>query len=401
MLPFVSPYLRPFLENGALRIDNGITSGVETLTPLQADVLRALWDPAKARANLEALFADAEDDEPILDALAQLNAAALVFEDEAACEAIYDRALDAAVQPLPFIDQVELTNICPMKCQFCPRGIDGRIKRPTGMMSLELFRRLLSQMHPAQGHYRPLELHHLGESLVHPDVARFVALATERGLPTEMSVNPSHLSPTHARDLLDAGLRRIIVSLDGMDKETLAAIRGKAAKWEKAEPNLDHLLSLVAKMPDPPKVVIQMIDLARNRHQRDAFLRRWGTTGLPTVTAFIKQLDGTDPDTGQMNAAPLTYLCSYPWRSVVVLWDGRVVPCCRDDDAHLVLGDLNHQSLREIWLGEPVRALREAHRQKQLAAGHLCADCAWRRERFAAAMPTRHPDLARPDPLKW
>ena len=46
--------------------------------------------------------------------------------------------------------------------------------------------------------YRPLELHHLGESLLHPQVDEFVARASARGLPTELSVNPSLLTPTRA-----------------------------------------------------------------------------------------------------------------------------------------------------------------------------------------------------------
>jgi radical SAM protein with 4Fe4S-binding SPASM domain len=37
------------------------------------------------------------------------------------------------------------------------------------------------------------------------------------------------------------------------------------------------------------------------------------------------------------------------WNSCVITWDGRVVPCCFDKDAHHVLGDLKKQSFREVW----------------------------------------------------
>ena len=247
-----------------------------------------------------------------------------------------------------------------MRCRFCPRGVPGQLQRPTGFMDLGLFRALLAQLHPEQARYRPLELHHLGESLLHPQVTDFVAAATARGLPTEMSVNPSLLTPELGRRLLDSGLRRLVVSLDGLDDPTLVRIRGPAARYTRAEPNLQALLDEVAARGDAaPQIVIQMIDLHANRDQHEAFLARWGTTGLKTVTAYIKALDGPDPDaadaaatheTGQAGREPLRYLCSYPFRSVVVLWDGRVVPCCRDDDGRLLGVRLAGETLAQSWL---------------------------------------------------
>jgi radical SAM protein with 4Fe4S-binding SPASM domain len=268
-------------------------------------------------------------------------------------------------------------------------------------MERALFERLLTEMHPLQGRYRPLELHHLGESLLHPEVDRFAAAASARGLPTELSVNPALLTPDLSRRLLGAGVRRLVLSLDGMDDETLTAIRGPAALYGKSERHIDALLEVVAGMADPPIVIIQMIDLHRNRHQREAFLERWGKSGLGAVHAVIKDLDGPDPDLGRPTSTQLVFLCTYPWRSVVVLWDGRVVPCCRDDDAHVVLGDLRRESLSWVWRGERAAELRRQHREGRFPRGHLCDGCAFRRERFAEAMPRRHPDRAKQNPYQW
>jgi radical SAM protein with 4Fe4S-binding SPASM domain len=179
------------------------------------------------------------------------------------------------------------------------------------------------------------------------------------------------------------------------------AIRGPKARCTDAERNLCALLELLARVPEPPRLVIQMLELERNRAERDAFLEQWGGLGLPYVEAYVKRLEGPDPDTGHEHPEPEIYLCNYPWRSVVVLWDGRVVPCCRDHDAALVLGDLREQSLREIWHGPAARALRLAHRTRSCGPGHLCASCGWQRERFAAAMAQRHPASVRHEPLAW
>jgi hypothetical protein len=408
-MPFpmvLSPYLRPLREAEGISIDNGITARRFRPGPLDLRVVRALWSADEAERELATLAAEVGE-EDLLAALSRLVAEGLVFPDLESCDAVFDQVLEASKPPVPFIDQVELTNRCPMRCRFCPRGVEGRVTRPTGLMDLGLFTRLLDQLHPAQAAYRPLELHHLGESLLHPEVHRFVEEATRRGLPTELSVNPSLLTPERARRLLDAGLGRLVISLDGMDEATLGELRGPAASFAAAEANLDRLLAMVAAQRDPPRVVIQMLDLARNKGQRERFVERWGATGLPTVTAYVKDLDGDDPDTGAPSTSPLSHLCCYPFRSVVVLWDGRVVPCCRDADAAVVLGDLATSELRSIWDGPAAAQLRAMHLARAggaargLPAGHLCDGCAWRRARFAASMAYRHPDLARPDPLAW
>lgn len=404
-LPFViSHYLRPFLADdpqGGRLYDNGVTGRVERLSPLEDAVVEALWQPETAEASLAELLMRHKR-EVVQAALLSLYQRAIIFESPAACDALYRRLRDAGCPAVPFVDQIELTNRCPMRCGFCPRGIPEKMTRPTGFMELALFRRLLAQLHPQQASYRPLELHHLGESLLHPQVVAFVATASEHGLPTEMSVNPSLLTPELGKELLAAGLRRLVLSLDSLDEETLLRIRGPAARYAKAERHIDALLAEVARRgPDAPQVVIQMIALSANQSERAEFLRRWGNLGLPTVKAYIKPLDGDDPDSKQPAAEPLRFLCSYPFRSVVILWDGRVVPCCRDDDARLVLGNLHQQELAEIWAGPAARELRRRHRTGDIPEGHLCAGCAWSPAAFAASHASRHPATAAPAPLQW
>ncbi|HEY8078471.1 MAG TPA: radical SAM/SPASM domain-containing protein [Labilithrix sp.] len=403
MIPFVvSPYLRPIREEGkdGFVLDDGVTGWIE-LDVVMQDVVRALWEPSAASRGMLAL-AGKHGNDAVSAAVAKLRDKRVVFDSREAAE----QALDAAVRAssparVPFVDQIELTNVCPFRCQFCPRGVEGKMKRPTGKMAFALFEKILEQLHPDQARWRPIELHHLGESLVHPELPRFIAAAAARGLPTELSCNPSVMNGDLGARLVDAGIRRLVISIDGVDDATSTAIRGPAARYDRAEKNLEALLLHASKQPRPPQIVIQMIDLARNRHQRQAFVARWGSSGLPFVRAYVKDLDGPDPDTKEPSATPVSYLCSYPWRSVVVLWDGRVVPCCRDSDAALVLGDLNAQTLEAIWNGEEPSRLREQLRARSVPCGHLCDGCAWSRDAFAAAMPARHPDRVKLEPLYW
>lgn len=66
------------------------------------------------------------------------------------------------------------------------------------------------------------------------------------------------------------------------------------------------------------------------------------------------------------------FTCSWPWSTLVLLCDGRVVCGCADPYAARVLGDARASTLHEIWTGERIAALRAA-----LNAGGsaFCGDC--------------------------
>jgi hypothetical protein len=54
------------------------------------------------------------------------------------------------------------------------------------------------------------------------------------------------------------------------------------------------------------------------------------------------------------------FQCSWPWSTLVMLCDGRIVCGCADPYGQRVLGDLRHSSLHEVWTGPTVTGLREA-----------------------------------------
>src|SRR5712692_9593853 len=74
-----------------------------------------------------------------------------------------------------------------------------------------------------------------------------------------------------------------------------------------------------------------------------------------------------------LNYLATRFQCTWPWSTLVMLCDGRVVCGCADPYAHRVLGDLRQSSVRDVWTGRTMTALRE-----DLNAGgsKFCGDCA-------------------------
>src|SRR5205085_7343142 len=74
-----------------------------------------------------------------------------------------------------------------------------------------------------------------------------------------------------------------------------------------------------------------------------------GSDLIPSIekySRYAKQVDGSYQIKNK-----LLNECWKMWHSCVIAWDGKVVPCCFDKDAHFVLGSIEHESFADIWNG--------------------------------------------------
>ena len=72
-------------------------------------------------------------------------------------------------------------------------------------------------------------------------------------------------------------------------------------------------------------------------------------------------------------------ICFYPWTAMSVLWDGRVVTCCMDYNGVQAIGDLNSQSVKEIWNGPALSAIRRKFGHLDYSGFPACLCCDWLR----------------------
>ena len=66
--------------------------------------------------------------------------------------------------------------------------------------------------------------------------------------------------------------------------------------------------------------------------------------------------------------------CFALWRTSVITWDGKVVPCCFDKDAEYTLGVLNGNRFSDIWKSDAYQKFRSAvlADRKQTS---MCTNC--------------------------
>jgi MoaA/NifB/PqqE/SkfB family radical SAM enzyme len=116
---------------------------------------------------------------------------------------------------------VELTTACNLNCQMCVRHTWQEIQ---GTMPLATFRRLMDQVREFP---EPPIIHFggYGEPMVHPDFLECVKLAKAIGARVQVTSNGTMLSRIVASALIDLGLDRLVISIDGVSENRYEDIR--------------------------------------------------------------------------------------------------------------------------------------------------------------------------------
>lgn len=115
---------------------------------------------------------------------------------------------------------VNLTERCNLACKHCYANIKGKAKQ----LKRDLVESILDQ---ARDLVVPTMVLIGGEPLLYPDFPDLIKGAIQRGLSIFTNTNGLLLTQTRSRELKEAGLRIISVSLDGADPGTHDAIRGQ------------------------------------------------------------------------------------------------------------------------------------------------------------------------------
>ena len=284
--------------------------------------------------------------------------------------ASYLRA-DAIVPHQPVVLEIEATNRCYEACLMCPREA---MSRPKGDLSLSLLQDLIEQ---SKDTVELVNLFHNGEPLMHPRLGELIAYCRSRGLPVLITTTAALLSERKGRELIEAGLSMMVVSLDAVTRETYARVR-RHSRFEKVVANVESFMQLKKEMGRGPFVQVQMVAMDFNRREARQFIRRWrGRVDGVRVKRFYNT-GNIGPRIGQSVPAPKAAKplpCIMLWREPVVTWDGTVLPCCVDLNGDKPLGNVKEKSLREIWNGPEVVEMRRLHAEGRYKEIDICRNC--------------------------
>ena len=252
---------------------------------------------------------------------------------------------------LPEIVQIESTNICNAKCVFCPRD---EMHRKQGVMSRDLFRKIVDEC-AALG-ITHVRMHNYGEAFLDRYLTEKVRYAKEKGIKeVGMISNGSLITEKVARGMVEARLDAINISIDAGGKDVFEATR-IGLNYDKVIANVERLLRVRTELGRRrPKLILSFVR-QDNSADEQAFIEHWRKVADKIHITELHNWAGTLNRESDVN-----FPCYRPWLTFTVLWDGRVSLCCADFDGKTILGDLNTQTIEQVWNGDAYRTARRQH----------------------------------------
>lgn len=267
---------------------------------------------------------------------------------------------------MPVAFSVESSALCNLKCPECFIG-SNRLLRPKGLLDVGLFRSVIEQTREKS---LWIQLHFQGEPFLNPSLIEMISFAAQQKMYTSISTNGHFLTQKISSDITEAGLDRIIISLDGIDQKTYETYR-KNGNFSQVAEGIRTLVQVRRKKKVyHPLIVIQFLVFNHNQHQMQQAEKLAKQMGADLFSVKTPQIlnpsspGGVRPASGKWSRYsgkkqhPFHNVCHRMWASPVITWDGFLLPCCFDKNAVYSFGNLNQSSFYELWKGNKARQFR-------------------------------------------
>jgi radical SAM protein with 4Fe4S-binding SPASM domain len=281
------------------------------------------------------------------------------------------RRRDTIVAAPPLRLWVEISSRCNLRCPVCPNK-DLSIEQK-GDMDWPLFKRVIDQ---GRDFAFEINLHHRGESLLHPEIGRYIKYAAAQGIVSKLHTNGTLLNREMSEGILASGLQRLSISFDGFS----AAVYEKnrvGASFEEVTENIGGFLERRRQLRQKtPRLAIEMIQISNSRSEeknRREFVRHFKKLGLDELV--LKKAHNWAGYLRIAGPRGKFSVCTFPWNALVVFFNGDVLPCAQDFFGCNRLGNVAADPLLEIWNGFPMQELRQAFASREMSEFAACSGC--------------------------
>lgn len=273
----------------------------------------------------------------------------------------------------PWAASIEPTTSCNLRCTECPTGMQSLL-RPKGNMDLDVFSKILEKLAPNLFY---LTLYFQGEPLLNPHFSEMVRMARDRDIFVATSTNGHFLDEKNVEQIIKSGLNHLIISLDGLDQQTYEKYRVKGNLQTVTEGIKRLVDAKKTLLSNSPIIELQFLVMRHNERQMKQmreFAKQSGVDKLAFKTAQVYNFNSDSsiiptlkeksryrqlPDGSWVIDNKIRNRCHRIWSSLVITWDGKVVPCCYDKNADHKTGNLLEESLNTVWKNHSYTSFRK------------------------------------------
>jgi radical SAM protein with 4Fe4S-binding SPASM domain len=298
----------------------------------------------------------------------------------------------------PISAHIDVSSVCNYKCSFCfqadaPGMKAAGLKR--GFMSSEMFNKIVDELCEFPQKIKKIKIGNHGEPTLNPNVIEMVRYAAESGCAeiVEMFTNGSKLVPELNRGLVDAGLQRINISLEGLSDQRYFDVAGVRQDFQEIISGVRDLYEKKNAAKSELKIYVKIADHAHalkkdsteifilTEEEKAYFHETFGPICdeifvekvVPqwAETQLNKQNEVEDTGMyGQKINNSWKEVCPFIFMYLHFNCDGTVSPCTLDWPRKVVVGNVEKNTVSEIWNGKSLKELQVA----MLAGKRNCID---------------------------
>lgn len=257
------------------------------------------------------------------------------------------------VSKFPDHVDIETSSTCNLRCPMCYTVTDEfKEKVKIGLMDFDLFKKLIDEC--AKYNVYSIRVSLRGEAFLHPHIFDMIKYAKDAGIKEVSSLtHGGMLDENKFRKLIEIGLDWLTISFDGVD-ETYNKIR--------APNNYVEQISKIKQFNEikkelnvtKPIIKIQSIWPAIAQNPKKFY---------DTFDGFVDQI-ATNPlidySNQQTDAQYIeNFTCPVLWQRLIIGSDGKVLLCINDETGSEIVGDVNNDSIYDIWHGEKFQRARQ------------------------------------------
>jgi hypothetical protein len=254
---------------------------------------------------------------------------------------------------------IEISSLCNMQCPMCFTVTDYfKTKIEKGLMDFELFKKIIDEA--VKYNLYSIRISHRGEAFMHPEVIDFIRYAKNSGIKEVASLsNILALTPALFEQAMQAGLDWLTISFDGLGN-TYESIR-KPATFQESLAKIKEYKKIKDKFKTyKPVIKIQSIWPAIKDCAIE-FVRLFEPyVDSIASNPLIDYLHKDDP-------AGIEYWknfdCPVSYQRLTVLFDGLVPYCHNDEFCTYIVGDVNKDTIHNIWHGQDMTQVRATHQR--------------------------------------
>jgi radical SAM protein with 4Fe4S-binding SPASM domain len=323
---------------------------------------------------------------------------------------IQPRIYSAAKKPLedlvpldtPISAHIDISSLCNYRCSFCFQADTKGMKSvglKRGFMPIEMFRKIVDDFSEFPAQIKKIKIGNHGEPTMHPSCADAIAYARASGTAeiVEMFTNGSKLTPNLNRDIVSAGLQRINISLEGLSDERYMQVAGVRQSFSEIVEGVKDLYARKKSSNSNLTIYVKIADQAHalkgnsdevfiltpeerhffyttfQKHCDEIFIEKV----VPQWAETQVDKQNTVDSTGMYGQKTSSWkeACPFVFMYMHFNCDGTVSPCTLDWPRKVIIGNVQYESVRQIWTGDKMRRLQVAMLEGARACISFCQSC--------------------------